>query len=104
MPYTQPHQYILMQNMQQKSPGQSRLMTSSRKFKFLKLKITCRQLFLLVCLPVFISSSMKFIRYADRANAYWTGYFTSRPALKLYTRVMSAYYLVNSCSYISLCP
>lgn len=34
-----------------------------------------------------------FFPYADRANAYWTGYFTSRPALKLYTRVMSAYYL-----------
>ncbi|ESQ41355.1 hypothetical protein EUTSA_v10012546mg [Eutrema salsugineum] len=31
--------------------------------------------------------------YADRINAYWTGYFTSRPALKRYVRVMSAYYL-----------
>ncbi|KAK4374664.1 hypothetical protein RND71_005341 [Anisodus tanguticus] len=31
--------------------------------------------------------------YADRVNAYWTGYFTSRPALKLYVRMMSGYYL-----------
>lgn len=36
-----------------------------------------------------------FIRYADRENAYWTGYFTSRPALKGYVRTMSAYYLVR---------
>ncbi|KAB1213188.1 Lysosomal alpha-mannosidase [Morella rubra] len=34
-----------------------------------------------------------FFPYADRANAYWTGYFTSRPALKRYVRVMSGYYL-----------
>ncbi|PKI52495.1 hypothetical protein CRG98_027067 [Punica granatum] len=33
--------------------------------------------------------------YADRANAYWTGYFTSRPALKRYVRIMSGYYLVK---------
>ncbi|XP_031277259.1 probable alpha-mannosidase At5g13980 [Pistacia vera] len=31
--------------------------------------------------------------YADRVNAYWTGYFTSRPGLKGYVRTMSAYYL-----------
>ncbi|PIA57396.1 hypothetical protein AQUCO_00600257v1 [Aquilegia coerulea] len=31
--------------------------------------------------------------YADRANAYWTGYFTSRPALKRYIRMLSGYYL-----------
>ncbi|XP_058195681.1 probable alpha-mannosidase At5g13980 [Rhododendron vialii] len=31
--------------------------------------------------------------YADRKNAYWTGYFTSRPGLKGYVRVMSGYYL-----------
>ncbi|XP_054805405.1 probable alpha-mannosidase At5g13980 isoform X2 [Prosopis cineraria] len=31
--------------------------------------------------------------YADRINAYWTGYFTSRPALKGYVRAMSGYYL-----------
>ncbi|CAI9113742.1 OLC1v1014408C1 [Oldenlandia corymbosa var. corymbosa] len=31
--------------------------------------------------------------YADRINAYWTGYFTSRPALKRYVREMSGYYL-----------
>jgi hypothetical protein len=31
MPYTQPHQYILMQNMQQMSPGLLRLTISFRK-------------------------------------------------------------------------
>ncbi|XP_022736308.1 probable alpha-mannosidase At5g13980 isoform X1 [Durio zibethinus] len=31
--------------------------------------------------------------YADRINAYWTGYFTSRPGLKGYVRTMSSYYL-----------
>ncbi|KAI4350436.1 hypothetical protein L6164_004892 [Bauhinia variegata] len=34
-----------------------------------------------------------FFPYADRANAYWTGYFTSRPAIKRYVRQMSGYYL-----------
>ncbi|XP_043724653.1 probable alpha-mannosidase At5g13980 isoform X2 [Telopea speciosissima] len=34
-----------------------------------------------------------FFPYADRANAYWTGYFTSRPALKRYVRLLSGYYL-----------
>ncbi|XP_062168660.1 probable alpha-mannosidase At5g13980 [Alnus glutinosa] len=34
-----------------------------------------------------------FFPYADRVNAYWTGYFTSRPALKGYVRKMGAYYL-----------
>ncbi|XP_010929675.1 alpha-mannosidase At3g26720 [Elaeis guineensis] len=34
-----------------------------------------------------------FFPYADDPNAYWTGYFTSRPALKGYVRTMSAYYL-----------
>ena len=29
--------------------------------------------------------------YADGPDAYWTGYFTSRPALKRYVRVQSAY-------------
>ncbi|MCO5552789.1 hypothetical protein L7F22_006306 [Adiantum nelumboides] len=29
--------------------------------------------------------------YADSANGYWTGYFTSRPALKGYVRKLSAY-------------
>ncbi|XP_048333920.2 probable alpha-mannosidase At5g13980 [Ziziphus jujuba] len=31
--------------------------------------------------------------YADRVNAYWTGYFTSRPATKGYVRFLSGYYL-----------
>ncbi|XP_071914762.1 alpha-mannosidase At3g26720 isoform X1 [Coffea arabica] len=34
-----------------------------------------------------------FFPYADRENAYWTGYFTSRPALKGYVRMMSGYLL-----------
>ncbi|MED6160733.1 hypothetical protein PIB30_054120 [Stylosanthes scabra] len=31
--------------------------------------------------------------YADGENAYWTGYFTSRPAFKRYVRMLSGYYL-----------
>ncbi|XP_057854517.2 alpha-mannosidase [Cryptomeria japonica] len=31
--------------------------------------------------------------YADSENAYWTGYFTSRPGLKGYVRYLSGYYL-----------
>ncbi|TVU31334.1 hypothetical protein EJB05_23016 [Eragrostis curvula] len=31
--------------------------------------------------------------YADAANAYWTGYFTSRPNFKRYVRMLSGYYL-----------
>uniref|UniRef100_A0A803LR41 Alpha-mannosidase n=1 Tax=Chenopodium quinoa TaxID=63459 RepID=A0A803LR41_CHEQI len=34
-----------------------------------------------------------FFPYADRINAYWTGYFTSRPTLKRYVREMSGYYM-----------
>ncbi|PIN24225.1 Glycosyl hydrolase, family 38 - alpha-mannosidase [Handroanthus impetiginosus] len=34
-----------------------------------------------------------FFPYADRENAYWTGYFTSRPALKGYVRMLSGYHL-----------
>ncbi|CAN1243888.1 Alpha-mannosidase At3g26720 [Linum perenne] len=34
-----------------------------------------------------------FFPYADHPNAYWTGYFTSRPAFKGYVRTMSGYYL-----------
>ncbi|XP_076960936.1 putative alpha-mannosidase At5g13980 [Bidens hawaiensis] len=31
--------------------------------------------------------------YASDINTYWTGYFTSRPALKGYVRMLSGYYL-----------
>ncbi|KAL8240385.1 hypothetical protein R6Q59_013740 [Mikania micrantha] len=31
--------------------------------------------------------------YADGGNSYWTGYFTSRPALKGYIRSLSGYYV-----------
>lgn len=34
-------------------------------------------------------------RYADGGDSYWTGYFTSRPALKGYIRSLSGYYLVR---------
>ncbi|KAF5186529.1 Alpha-mannosidase [Thalictrum thalictroides] len=34
-----------------------------------------------------------FFPYADKENAYWTGYFSSRMALKRYVRMMSGYYL-----------
>ncbi|XP_030461860.1 alpha-mannosidase At3g26720-like [Syzygium oleosum] len=34
-----------------------------------------------------------FFPYADHPNAYWTGYFTSRPGLKGYVRVLSGYYM-----------
>ncbi|XP_065866110.1 alpha-mannosidase At3g26720-like isoform X1 [Euphorbia lathyris] len=34
-----------------------------------------------------------FFPYADHPNAYWTGYFTSRPSFKGYVRMMSGYYL-----------
>ncbi|XXG47127.1 hypothetical protein AAC387_Pa02g1821 [Persea americana] len=34
-----------------------------------------------------------FFPYAERVNAYYTGYFTSRAAIKGYVRAMSAYYL-----------
>ncbi|KQJ88370.1 hypothetical protein BRADI_4g17308v3 [Brachypodium distachyon] len=37
-----------------------------------------------------------FFPYADKPNAYWTGYFTSRPALKQYVRTMSGYYLMSN--------
>ncbi|XP_057870116.2 alpha-mannosidase isoform X2 [Cryptomeria japonica] len=32
-----------------------------------------------------------FFPYADHSNAYWTGYFTSRPALKGYVRKLSGF-------------
>lgn len=34
-----------------------------------------------------------YFRYADGANAYWTGFFTSLPALKGYIRMLSGYYM-----------
>lgn len=40
-------------------------------------------------------------RYADHENAYWTGYFTSRPALKRYVREMSGYFLVSGPVYLN---
>ncbi|XP_074264405.1 alpha-mannosidase isoform X2 [Silene latifolia] len=37
--------------------------------------------------------SHDYFPYADRENAYWTGYFTSRPAFKRYVRSLSGYYV-----------
>ncbi|XP_006393801.2 probable alpha-mannosidase At5g66150 isoform X1 [Eutrema salsugineum] len=37
--------------------------------------------------------TLDFFPYADRESAYWTGYFTSRPAFKHYVRSLSGYYL-----------
>ncbi|KAF8035455.1 hypothetical protein BT93_C1470 [Corymbia citriodora subsp. variegata] len=34
-----------------------------------------------------------YLPYADGEHAYWTGFFTSRPALKRYVRMLSGYYL-----------
>ncbi|KAJ0693706.1 putative alpha-mannosidase [Helianthus annuus] len=36
-----------------------------------------------------------FFPYADGGDSYWTGYFTSRPALKGYVRSLSGYYLAS---------
>ncbi|MFS7901461.1 putative alpha-mannosidase [Helianthus anomalus] len=38
--------------------------------------------------------------YASDINAYWTGYFTSRPALKGYVGMLSSYYLVSDTSFL----
>jgi hypothetical protein len=45
-----------------------------------------------------VSYSLKtddFFPYSDWINAYWTGYFTSRPALKRFVRYTSAYLQVT---------
>lgn len=95
MPCIQPHQFTPMQNMHLLSHGRLRLMTTFRKFKLWNPTIHVN----------FVSSmsvdvgSLWFIRYADRVNAYWTGYFTSRPAFKGYVRQLSGYYVVNSWSF-----
>lgn len=43
--------------------------------------------------PSFLSRSLKtddFFPYADNAHDFWTGYFTSRPALKRYERISNS--------------
>ncbi|KAK3182855.1 hypothetical protein Dsin_030141 [Dipteronia sinensis] len=42
-----------------------------------------------------VAQDLKHISYADRKNAYLTGYFSSRPVLKHYVRMMSSYYLAE---------
>lgn len=39
-------------------------------------------------------------RYAISANTYFTGFFTSRPSLKRYIRMLSGYYLVSSYNFL----
>ncbi|KAJ9564548.1 hypothetical protein OSB04_000514 [Centaurea solstitialis] len=67
--YTPLRLYTPMQNFLQMCLGRSKLMTISHAL------CAC------VC------------RYADGEDAYWTGYFTSRPALKGYIRSLSGYYM-----------
>ena len=91
MPCTQPHQFTLMQNMQQMSPGHSKLMISFRKLENFKIENWYQNHSpLTYACDLFYS----YIRYANTLNTYWTGYFTSRPALKGYIRMLSGYYLV----------
>lgn len=68
-------------------------------FLFFKLKLLL-ELIALIYVDLY---KCAFTRYADRVNAYWTGYFTSRPAIKGYVRMLSGYYLVNSWSFDCLC-
>lgn len=93
MPSIQLHLYTPTRNMIWMSHGHLNLMTSSRELNVIYIYIyICR----LCIIPLeFLGNTIKFcIRYADRINAYWTGYFTSRPAIKGYVRVLSGYYLV----------
>ena len=41
-------------------------------------------------LVILVLQTDDFFPYADGKHAYWTGYFTSRPALKFYVRKGSA--------------
>lgn len=36
-----------------------------------------------------------FMSYAHRAHAFWTGFYTSRPGIKLYERSLAALYHVR---------
>lgn len=103
MPCIQPLPFTLMRSMLQMNLGLSRLMTSFRKLNF---KCVLLVTSLVISVPLFYDWQLFILSsYADHANAYWTGYFTSRPALKGYVRVLSGYYLVsllispNSCCF-----
>ena len=79
-----------------RSPGLLKLMIISRESKIWKLPFYCwLTTFLVCCLSLIWELMLVLIRYADRINAYWTGYFTSRPAIKRYVRILSGYYLVG---------
>lgn len=73
--------------MLQKNLGHSRPKISFREFDMRK-KSTAS------LLSNFDGEHVSYARYAEYENAYYTGYFTSRPALKRYVRILSGYYLV----------
>jgi hypothetical protein len=85
--------FTLIQNLLQISHGLSRQMISFRMF-YLMFIIGTTISAIVVLFPLHSYDCISCIRYADNPNAYWTGYYTSRPALKQYIRMMSGYYLV----------
>jgi hypothetical protein len=95
--------FTLMQNLLQMSHGLSRLMISFRMLSLMFIICTISQL-LWFCSFQKKNDCISLIRYADNQNAYWTGYFTSRPALKQYVRMMSGYYLVVLSPLSIWCP
>ncbi|GFR67170.1 alpha-mannosidase [Elysia marginata] len=40
-----------------------------------------------------------FFPYADRPHTFWTGYFSSRPALKFFSRTVNSYFQVGVAFY-----
>ncbi|KAK6923052.1 Glycoside hydrolase family 38, central domain [Dillenia turbinata] len=46
-------------------------------------------------MTLFCEHQLQLSRFADTPNAYWTGFFTSHPALKRYVRMLSGFYLAK---------
>lgn len=97
MHYIQRHQFTQTQSTLLESLGLLKLTTTSRESDIYKIHY-----FLLICILCLIHFpilryAIVSNRYADRLNAYWTGYFTSRPGIKGYVRALSGYYLVTPC-------
>lgn len=92
MPCILLHLFTPMPKMPQTSCGHWKPMTTSRE------DIPLFIIFFNAASDLLINHLYTFLmishRYADGANAYWTGFFTSRPALKRYVRILSGYYLV----------